>query len=339
MKYVKWAGAILAAVIFAFVAVGFLLPSEVRLERSAVVEPPPCTVYAYLEGFQRFSEFSPWQKKDEKAVYVYSGPTFGPGASMVWTSDVVGNGSQEITAVKACERVDIALNFGPDGAAAAYWTLAPEGAGTKVTWGFTSDAGYNLIGRYFGLIMDSLLGPDYEQGIADFKKMVDAGPKADLAGFDAETIDAPAQPFVFLAVDSAKDPASVGAAVGPAFGQVAAWLPANGLTLAGAPVVRTLSVEGDTFKMEAGFPTSDRPLSVPEPFQVGVLGGGPAVKVVHVGGYGGLEATHAKLDAWMEVRRLVPEGPRWESFPDDPATVAEKELRTEIYAPLKTVSK
>jgi len=334
MKYLKWAGAVLAVVAVLVVGVGFLLPSTARVERSAVVDVPPCTAYAYLEGFQRFNEFSPWAKLDPNAVYTFDGPTYGKGAQMSWTSDNqnVGNGSQEILDLKACERVDIQLDFGPNGRAQAYWVLAPEGSGTKVTWGFFNDFGYNLIGRGFGLAMDSLLGKDYEDGIAGFKTMVEAGPKADLANFTAESLDLPKQAFVHRVVSTPKDVAAIEAAVTPILEEIGGWLPANGLSPAGAPVVRTVSDDGDHYQLEVGFPVAEPPTSVPEGWAVGTLGG-PVLKVVHKGAFDGLEQTHARADAWIAVRRLETEGARWEAFPESEVPTAE------IYIPLRTAPK
>jgi len=46
----------------------------------------------------------------------------------------------------------------------------------KATWGFHNDIGFNPIGRFFGLMMDGMLGPDYEDGLARLKKVAEAVP-------------------------------------------------------------------------------------------------------------------------------------------------------------------
>ncbi len=54
--------------------------------------------------------------------------------------------------------------------------LAPEGNGTRVTWTLESAFGYDLAGRYFGLVLDKFVGADYEKGLAQLKAVVEKAP-------------------------------------------------------------------------------------------------------------------------------------------------------------------
>ena len=47
------------------------------------------------------------------------------------------------------------------------------GDGTHVTWSFDSDMGAGPIGRYFGLLMDRMVGPDFEGGLANLKALAE----------------------------------------------------------------------------------------------------------------------------------------------------------------------
>lgn len=55
------------------------------------------------------------------------------------------------------------LDFGDMGKATATMTLATEGNGTKVTWGF--DTLNSTVERWFGLMFDHFIGPDYEKWV------------------------------------------------------------------------------------------------------------------------------------------------------------------------------
>ena len=94
---------------------------------------------------------------------------------MTWASDVpnVGNGTQEIVASTENARVDTALDFGEQGLANATFLLEPSGEGTKVTWTLETDAGFNPMARYFGLLLDGFVGPDYEKGLANLKAVAE----------------------------------------------------------------------------------------------------------------------------------------------------------------------
>ena len=53
-------------------------------------------------------------------------------------------------------------------------SLVPEGTGTRVTWTLDTDFSGSLIGRYFGLALDRMVGPDYEKGLAQLKAVAEA---------------------------------------------------------------------------------------------------------------------------------------------------------------------
>lgn len=159
------------------VAVGFVLPGSVHIERSVVIDAPPAQVFPYVSDFERFNEWSPWARRDPNTRYTFN-RTSGVGARMEWSSEDpdVGSGSQEYTEVRDNEFVKVALDFGDMGQANATHQLTPAEGGTRVTWGFDSEFGNNLIFRYFGLMMDRWVGADYEQGLANLKAVVESQP-------------------------------------------------------------------------------------------------------------------------------------------------------------------
>ena len=55
--------------------------------------------------------------------------------------------------------------------------LEAGGENTKVTWSNEGDLGANPINRYFGLMMDRMMGPDFEEGLNNLKRAVEAGGK------------------------------------------------------------------------------------------------------------------------------------------------------------------
>ena len=57
--------------------------------------------------------------------------------------------------------------------ATAYYDLQAEEGGTRVTWGFDTDFGHDLVGRYFGLVLGPLIGADYEKGLANLKALAE----------------------------------------------------------------------------------------------------------------------------------------------------------------------
>ena len=171
LKAIVW---ILAALVVIFVGGGYLLPSEVSLQRQTVINAPPEKVFALVSGYKRFNEWSPWAELDPKAIYTFEGPESGVGAKMSWASNDpnVGAGSQTITEDVPNSRVTIDLDFGAMGKSQSYWDLKPEGAGTSATWGFKMQLD-GIMDRWFGLLMERFIGPDYEKGLAKLKALAE----------------------------------------------------------------------------------------------------------------------------------------------------------------------
>lgn len=159
-------------------AIGFFLPDSAHVERSIEIKAPQAKVFAMLSSFQRFNEWSPWYELEPTAQVTYSGPSVGVGAKMAWAGKDVGSGSQTITGIDGAELIRIDLDFGPDGKAKAYYQLSPvDDTTTRLVWGFDTTAEGNLLARgmarYFNLMMESMLGPDYEKGLAKLKTVLE----------------------------------------------------------------------------------------------------------------------------------------------------------------------
>jgi hypothetical protein len=177
MRFFRWL--LITLTIIAIIVVGgsFLLPASVHVERSTVIEAEPAAIFPYVNNYRKFNEWSPWAPRDPNTEYTFSGPEEGTGAKMAWRSDneQVGSGTQEIIESRLNESVVTALDFGEMGTAQASFRLHPEDSGTKVTWSLDTPETANPIARWLGLLMDGLIGADYEEGLARLKKKVETG--------------------------------------------------------------------------------------------------------------------------------------------------------------------
>lgn len=167
----------LAGLIVIVVLLGFFLPDRVHLERETTINAPPEEVYALISDFEQWDRWSPWAKLDPDADYTLTGS--GVGQRMEWKSDHpdVGNGSQEITAMSPPESLTTHLDFGDMGQADAIFTLSPAGEdATNVVWSFDTNMREGVpiymqpMSTYFGFMMDGILGPQYEEGLANLKR-------------------------------------------------------------------------------------------------------------------------------------------------------------------------
>ena len=164
---------ILAFVVL-LVVVGLVLPRQVHVERSIVIDAPQAQLFDTLNGFKRFNEFSPWAALDPDTQYAYEGPESGVGAKMSWvsTNEDVGSGTNEIIESASPDFIRARLDFGGQLAEATF-KFEPADGGTRVTWGFDCDTGSNPIMRFVGLMLDGWIGADYENGLAKLKEVME----------------------------------------------------------------------------------------------------------------------------------------------------------------------
>ncbi|WP_251358103.1 SRPBCC family protein [Kangiella sp. TOML190] len=177
MKFLKWLLIIIALLVVSLAVIAFFLPKTSHVERSITINATQDAVFNQVNSFKNFNQWSPWADKDPNATYSYSGPEAGVGNKMSWSSDKpeVGQGSQEIIESQYPKKVKTKLLFGDD-PNPGFATFSIEEISfdqTRLTWSFDADFSESLVGRYFGLMMDSMLGPDYEKGLSRLRQLLE----------------------------------------------------------------------------------------------------------------------------------------------------------------------
>ncbi|MEE9303986.1 MAG: SRPBCC family protein [Thiotrichaceae bacterium] len=175
MKFLK---KVILSLLFLFVVltlVSFFLPQKQHVERNVEISASAEKIYPYLINPKLFNEWSPWSKLDPDMKVQFTGPESGIGAGMSWQSNQsdVGNGSWKIIKTVENESLVTALDFGDQGTATSFFRLQPKDGKTQVTWGFDTDAGMNPMKRWFGLLMDSMVGEAYQKGLQSLKVLVE----------------------------------------------------------------------------------------------------------------------------------------------------------------------
>ncbi|MFD0986722.1 SRPBCC family protein [Methyloligella solikamskensis] len=161
--------------LFAILAgVAITLPDHVHVARTIVINAPEGAVFSHLNDPRKVAVWLPWRQRDPDMRFDYSGAAGGEGAHLEWFSDVpsVGAGSIDITESEAPRKVEYDVDFGGlEGT--SYLLVSPSGSGSKVTWGFGYDTGTNLFKRWKGLMLDRLVGTDYQLGLSKLKSVVE----------------------------------------------------------------------------------------------------------------------------------------------------------------------
>ena len=174
MKWLKWILIGVAALLLLFAAVSLALPSRFRVERSVAIASSAEKVYPLIASPAEWKRWSAWSQRDPKMQMEYGGPAAGVGARWSWRSDGEGNGTMEFIEAVPGERLAYRLSFPDVGMrSTGQLRIEPEGSGVRVSWSNEGDMGANPVNRWFGLFMDRLVGPDFEAGLNNLKRLAE----------------------------------------------------------------------------------------------------------------------------------------------------------------------
>ena len=102
---------------------------------------PPEVIYAAVNDFHRWQEWSPWEKLDPAMTKKHEGPASGNGAIYSWKgNDQVGEGRMTNLGGKLNEHIDIKLEFIAPWEATneTSFDIKPVATNTEVTWTMTA---------------------------------------------------------------------------------------------------------------------------------------------------------------------------------------------------------
>ncbi|MEM7325854.1 MAG: SRPBCC family protein [Actinomycetota bacterium] len=148
------------------------------VERSEMIAAAPEAVFAKVGDLNGWEEWSPWADLDPDMDKTYSGEPGAIGSSYHWSGNrKVGEGRMTLTEVAPPERVAIDLTFMKPFKAenVTELTLTPAGDGTTVNWRMTGANTFMVrVMGLFGRGMDKMVGPDFEKGLANLKRLSEA---------------------------------------------------------------------------------------------------------------------------------------------------------------------
>ena len=174
MNVVKKVAIAIFATLVVLVLISFLLPGKIHVERSTTIAAPPEQIYEYVGTPKRWPEWVAWKP----TKWEFPGAQTGVGSESKW-EDSTGGGHLKMTKADPQKGVEYDLAFGGAEPIPGKIEFSPAGnadaGGTKVTWAFDSESGWNPISRYFCFFaLDSMVGGDFEKGLANLKQKVES---------------------------------------------------------------------------------------------------------------------------------------------------------------------
>ncbi len=174
-RVIKWAAIVVVALIVLLFVGGLALSPEFRAQRSTVINAPADKVYALIADPREWKRWTVWNQRDPAMAISYSGPASGAGAGWEWKSKSEGDGKMTFTSAEPGRRLGYELYFPDFGTTSTgALTLAPQSGGTEVTWSMNGNMGDNPLFRWIALFGDRMVGPDFEAGLANLKRLAEA---------------------------------------------------------------------------------------------------------------------------------------------------------------------
>ncbi len=167
------------------IGVAFLLPRTYAVSRTITATADVASIHALVGDLEQWPEWTPWVKSDPTIVVTFGNLTKGVGAHQSWTGDS-GSGELTFTGSEPGSGITYDMNF-DEGKYSSQGAIRYRavGSATEIVWEMTGDNGYNPVSRYFGLMMDPMVGPMFEDGLNRLKLLVERTPAEAAATADS----------------------------------------------------------------------------------------------------------------------------------------------------------
>ncbi len=321
---------IIAGIIVLLAIIGFMLPRKMRIERSLFIKASPEVAYNQVNYLKNWEKWSPWHKIDTSMKLTYNNCPMGVGASYKWDSKNtnVGTGSLTITACAAYDSICMEMIFMENEKSLSKFFFDKVDGGTKVTWQMDGDLGNNPINRYLGLLMKTMVGKQFEQGLHSMKTICES-----MSPLKVEISKIKTTPYFGIADTCSV--ATISQKIGQMYGEIMEFMKKSNISFTQPPFVIYHSWQGNVFDMEACIPAITK--TKPEGrIKTGELKAGKVVVVDYYGLYEGTEIAHQAANKFITANSLKIIGAPWEEYITDPATEKDPaKWLTKIYYPVE----
>lgn len=169
---------IIVLAVLAILAIAATKPNNFVVQRTTDIAAAPETVFALIDDFHKWRDWSPWEGLDPDLRRKMSGAQSGRGAVYEWDGNKkVGSGRMEIVEAAAPSKVAIKLDFLRPFEAhnMAEFTIVPQGQTTRVNWAMRGPSLFMTKVMQTVMNFDKMIGKDFEKGLANLKAIAERG--------------------------------------------------------------------------------------------------------------------------------------------------------------------
>lgn len=171
MRFFKWLGIALIAVVVVFVFAGLVMSGDYEVSRSLDMKASTADVDALAGDLKNWEKWMPWWGAEDSMKVTLGEQTIGAGATMSWTAK---EGDGKITITQASPETGLSYEMVLDGMETSTCGIDYKKTplGTEVTWHMSGSMD-GIIGSWMALIMNGILDRFYDEGLQSLKEQVE----------------------------------------------------------------------------------------------------------------------------------------------------------------------
>ncbi len=305
-----------------------------KVDQSTIIEKDVSEVYSSIADFKQWPVWSPWLCQEPACDYSVDGEPGTVGHKQNWNGTFIGSGSMQLASATENESLDYQLNFIKPWKSKAQvgFKLSPEGNGTRVTWWMDGNLPFFLF--FMKNKMQGFVGGDYRRGLSMLKEHLENGEVPTAVSVEG-SVDRPG--FHYFGKRNSCSISEIGEAMRADLTGLSKMV--DDLTLAKPVNILTLYHDFDMGKGICEYTTGFAYDSAQQPrdgYATGELPSHKALLVKHTGPYRHVgNAWAAAMGCARANHKINGSLPMYEIYANDPHAVAENEIETEVYVPIK----
>lgn len=156
--------------------ISICLPRQIHIQREVTINAPAAVAFEQISNLRNWPNWLPGHHIGSEQVMNYAGPPGNMDARLRWKSQRRGISPGVVTIVSAepHKRLVTSLEFKDYDKARSTFTLEETSEGTKLTWHFEKYMGNNPFRKFSGLLIDSTVGEEFEDGLENIKREAEA---------------------------------------------------------------------------------------------------------------------------------------------------------------------
>lgn len=340
MKFLK-----ILLIIILLVVAGLLifLPTELKFDRSIVIDAPPSVVYSEVANYENWLDWSPWHKQDTAIQVKYGSAKMGEGAEQSWKSENPNVGTGRMVTTEAIENEKIVQNIylmeSEDPFEAYFKFEETEDGKTKVIWGQNAEAStFALADRLVFGALGGIIKDQYREGLENLKNEAEYQfANAKPYELDIMEKEIPKELVLVVKDSCSTNQPDISAAMQNCYSDIMMHIKKNKIKTSGTAyaVAHIWDEENKKYVFEAGFDVNDKNVAKTDKMKVIELGGQNYVVAMLKGGYQYLMEAHLACDKYVKENKLELAGAPFEKYINDPSKQETSDMLTMVAYPVK----